>query len=514
MRALVEATLAKLPSKESMVQWPPEAVATVEVLTKLVLILCDELEARDKRIADLEEEVRELKRKLNTNSGNSGISPSQDPHRPRGKGGKEKGEDNSDKPRAENQGENSKPDSEEQPKCKQGGQKGHKGNRQGLRKTQDIREILPERCSCGCEEFVDLRSFYTHQHCELPDILLHVIHFNLYKGRCANCAKEGKAKVPAEYSTGYGPNFTAFVGSASAFLGCTRRSLLDFLTKSDFFRTEEGESVPLSLGGLDRLIDRCSRTLKRHWEKIGEVARETPINYVDETSWPMFGPLGAIKYWLWLMASSLVVFFNIHRHRSREAFHELIGAWLGILISDDYALYRSWPKEKRQSCLAHHLRTAQKLREDPDPDIARGGESLYKEIHRLTQMNPETLTRGVWQGWLMRTRRLLKEFSKRSDGLGVLASRLEATFESLSTFLRIRGVERTNNKAERTLRPAVVRRKVSFGCTSERGQRWMERALSLMMTCRLNDWSFFTILRARRRQTYPDGYATGPLTIR
>ena len=115
----------------------------------------------------------------------------------------------------------------------------------------------------------------------------------------------------------------------------------------------------------------------------------------------------------------------------------------------------------------------------------------------------------------MRTRRLLKEFSKRSDGLGVLASRLEATFESLSTFLRIRGVERTNNKAERTLRPAVVRRKVSFGCTSERGQRWMERALSVMMTCRLNaERLVFLHYIARRRQTYPDGYATGPLTIR
>ena len=324
MRALVEATLAKLPSKESMAQWPPEAVATVEVLTNLVLILCDELEARDKRIAELEEEIKELKRKLNINNGNSGISPSQDPFRPKGKGGKKKDEDNSDKsepnqgedspdkPRAGDQGENSKPDSEEQPKRKQGGQKGHKGKRQELRKTQDVREIFPERCSCGCEEFVDLRTFYTHQYFELPEILLHVIHFNLYKERCANCGKESKAKVPAEYSTGYGPNFTAFVGSASAFLWCTRRSLLDFLTKSDFFRTEEGESVPLSLGELDRLIERCSRALKRHWEKIGEVAREAPINYVDETSWPMFGPLGAIKYWLWLMASAvaLVVFFN------------------------------------------------------------------------------------------------------------------------------------------------------------------------------------------------------------
>lgn len=475
MRALVEATLAKLPSKESMAQWPPEAVATVEVLTKLVLILCDELEARDKRIAELEEEVKELKRKLNINIGNSGISPSQAPFRPKRKGGKKKDEDNSDKsepnqggyspdkPGVEDQGENSKPDSEEQPKRRQGGPKGHKGNRQELRKTQDVREIFPERCSCGCEEFVDLRSFYIHQYCELPEILLHVIHFNLYKGRCANCGKESKAKVPAEYSTGYRPNFTAFVGSASAFLGCTSRSLLDFLTKSDFFPTEEGESVPFSPGGLDRLIERCSRALKRHWEKIGEVARKAPINYVDETSWPMFGPLGAIKYWLWLMSSALVVFFNIHQHRSRESFYGLIGSLEGILLSDDYALYRSWPKEKRQSSLSHHLRTAQRLREDSDPDIARGGKRLYKEIHRLAQMNPETLTRGVWQGWLMRTRLLLKEFSKRSDGLGILTSRLEATFEFLSTFLRIRGVERT-------LRPAVVRRKVSFGCTSERGK--------------------------------------------
>lgn len=83
-------------------------------------------------------------------------------------------------------------------------------------------------------------------------------------------------------------------------------------------------------------------------------------------------------------------------------------------------------------------------------------------------MKPEPLTRGEWQGWVMRMRRLLKDLAKRSDALD--------TFESLSTFLRIRGVDRTNNKSERTLRPAVTRRKSSFGCTSEQGQRWMERA--------------------------------------
>ena len=49
-----------------------------------------QLDTRDRRIAELEEAVRELKRKLNTNSDNSGISPSQDPQRDRRKGGREK----------------------------------------------------------------------------------------------------------------------------------------------------------------------------------------------------------------------------------------------------------------------------------------------------------------------------------------------------------------------------------------------------------------------------------------
>ena len=132
---------------------------------------------------------------------------------------------------------------------------------------------------------------------------------------------------------------------------------------------------------------------------------------------------------------------------------------------------------------------------------SRGGERLYKEVIRLVQMQPETLTRGKWQGWVMRMRRLLRDLAKRSDALGTLASRLNDTFESLSTFLRIRGVDRTNNKSERTLRPAVTRRKTSFGCTSEQGQRWMERALSVMMTCRLHRWSFASILRDNVRHT-------------
>lgn len=92
----------------------------------------------------------------------------------------------------------------------------------------------------------------------------------------------------------------------------------------------------------------------------------------------MFGPAGKIKAWLWFMASCLVTFFLVHAKRSKEGFQELVGNWSGILTSDDYAVYSSWPAELRQSCLAHLSRAAKKLSQDPVAEIAKGGLRLYK----------------------------------------------------------------------------------------------------------------------------------------
>ena len=56
--------------------------------------------------------------------------------------------------------------------------------------------------------------------------------------------------------------------------------------------------------------------------------------------------------------------------------------------------------------------------------------------------------------------------------------------EHLWTFLRVRGIEPTNNAAERALRHAVLWRKMSGGTASEWGSRFVERILSVVATCR------------------------------
>ena len=51
-------------------------------------------------------------------------------------------------------------------------------------------------------------------------------------------------------------------------------------------------------------------------------------------------------------------FVRMDDHRDRNAFVALTGALTGYLITDDYALYRSWPAEMRQSCPDHHTSIA------------------------------------------------------------------------------------------------------------------------------------------------------------
>ena len=56
---------------------------------------------------------------------------------------------------------------------------------------------------------------------------------------------------------------------------------------------------------------------------------------------------------------------------------------------------------------------------------------------------------------------------------------------ALFTFVRVVGVEPTNNIAERAVRPAVLWRKGSFGTDSESGSRFVERILTAVATLRM-----------------------------
>ena len=434
-------------------------LATPEPVRRYVEALEQRIEKLEASHAQVHQRVERLESQLNQNSQNSSKPPSSDspyqrPERVRRKS-----------------------------RRRRGGQKGHKGYRQQMLKPTQTQIVDPGRCACGCtrRRRGSVRSFYTHQWIELPEIEMQVKHVVLKKGQCAGCGRWVKAKLPPEYQTGYGPRFSALVAELSGIQGISRKAVEEFI--------QNVFDVPISTGGIQKVIDRVSAALAPVHQAIGASVRSAAVNHVDETSWQQ---AGVIK-WLWIMANGLAAFFMVHSNRSRKAFEALIDNWRGILVSDNYGVYRNWVN-KRQECLAHLIRKASALAERTDESCQRFGEQLKAALQQLCAFAHAPPGKKKWTDFYTRLMLLLLLFEAAADDAGRLAREILREIDTLWVFLDEAGVEPTNNRAERALRFAVLWRKRSNGTQSEKGNRWIERLLSFRQTRRLRSQASFPLL--------------------
>jgi transposase len=364
---------------------------------------------------------------------------------------------------------------------KRGGRKGHSGTGPTLLSPTEVHLIAPGPCACGHGELGSLEPYYTHQVVELPPIKLDIQHFVLQQGTCRGGGRTLKAQVPSEHQTGYGPRLTALIGELAGMHRTSRRLIQDFC--------HSVLHLPMSLGAVQKIIDRVSHAILPHYEAIATLARHATVGYIDETPWYCHNAL----HWLWTLSTPTVSLSLIHPHRSQEAFAALIEEWQGILVSDGYGVYQGWVQH-RQTCLAHLIRTARGLSEKRDPHLAACGQWALTELQTLCHMAKAPPTGGEWRAWYARFCHLIDRYHERADDAGRLARRLQRELASLWVFLRESGVEPTNNRAERALRFAVMWRKCSSGTESEKGNRWVERTLSLRQTCRQLGQAIFGVL--------------------
>jgi transposase len=89
---------------------------------------------------------------------------------------------------------------------------------------------------------------------------------------------------------------------------------------------------------------------------------------------------------------------------------------------------------------------------------------------------------------------LLQQYRPRKDEAGTLARTLERELGALWTLVVEAGVEPTNNRAERALCFAGLWRKLRQGTDNEKGDRGVERILSVRETYRLRGRPTFPIL--------------------
>jgi transposase len=364
---------------------------------------------------------------------------------------------------------------------KRGGRKGHPGKGPTLLSPTKGHLIEPGPCACGHGELVSLAPYYTHQVIELPAITMDIQHFILHQGTCRGCGRTLKAQIPREHQAGYGPRLTALIGELAGMHRTSRRLIQDFC--------HAVLNLPMSLGAVHKIIDRVSHAIVPHYEAIATLARHATVGYIDATPWYCHNALN----WLWTLSSDTVSLSLIHPHRSQEAFAALSEEWQGLLVSDGYGVSQGWV-QNRQTCLAHLIRTARGLSEKRDPHLAACGQWALTALQTFCHRATAPPTGGEWRAWYARFCHLINRYHARADDAGRLARRVQRELASLGVFLREHGVEPTNNRAERALRFAVMGRKCSSGTESDKGNRWVERALSLRQTCRQLGQSIFGVL--------------------
>jgi len=420
------------------------------------------LEAKDAEIEDLKTEVAALRERLGQNSTNSSRPPSSDPPQA------------SRRARREPSGK------------KQGAQLGHQGAGRALKPVDEVDHVVdlrPLRCrKCGRRLQGDDPTPARHQVSEIPPAQAEVTEYRRHTLDCTTCGVKTEAEWSAEVPKGsFGARLQATVAYFTGRLNLSHRDATEAL------RVLHG--VEISLGSISAVQQQVSHALAAPVETAREFVRDQAVNNVDETSWREEGKLN----WLWVNATEQVTAFRVAAKRDAMTAREVIGrAKTSIITTDRYLGYSWLAPNRRQVCWAHLKRDFQAICER-NGESKEIGEALLgetKEVFRLwQQVRGGTLRRRKFQQLLMPVKQRVTELlaagsNCRSSKTRGTCRQLQTVESALWTFVRVRGVEPTNNAAERALRRAVLWRRKSFGTQSEAGSRFVERILTVVTSLR------------------------------
>lgn len=378
---------------------------------------------------------------------------------------------------------------------KPGGQPGHQKHHRALvpRDRTDKTVILkPDTCRrCGRRLRGSDPDPWRHQVWELPEIQPIITEYQRHCLACAGCGVSTCAALPRGVPQHQsGPRLTAFVALLMAHFRQSKRRVSLFC--------ESVLNIPCSPGLVIKLQKHATAALRPAYERLAAALPAQPTLNIDESPTKQ----RPHKSWLWTFVAPRFTVFAVRPTRSGDVLGELLGPRFGgVAMCDRAKMY--WRLPRLQWCWAHLARDFQALADSSLKSVQRLGEQLLDQTRRVfrqwSRCRDGTISRAGLKSSLGPTRRaverlLLRGFQGRHARTSEVCRELCWYRERLWTFLDHEGVEPTNNAAERSLRPAVIWRKLSFGTHSAAGSRFVETLLSVIETCRQQSRAVFAFL--------------------
>ena len=420
------------------------------------------VEYYEQRLAQLESRVKDLENRLKLNSANSSKPPSSDPI-----------------------GLKRKPPSPPSKK-KRGGQPGHPKAHRALvppEKVRDTINCIPISCRrCGHELSGEDPEPLIHQVAELPRIEPIVDEYRLHRLVCPDCGEKTCGVLPEGVPIGrFSPYLQAMLAMLAGAYRLSKRQIQQ--VSADML------GLKISTGMISKLERQSAAALEAPYNELATSVHQADAVNIDETSWRE----DRRKRWLWVTVTRLATVFTIARNRSGEIAVALLGSRDGQVVSSDrFSAYEWIMASWRQVCWSHLRRDFQAMidRVDEGEPVGRRLLSLSNRLfHNWHRVRDGTLDWGGFQGRMTRLRREVKQALE--EGSRCSCAKTAATCfeilkveEGLWAFTRVRGIDPTNNAAERALRHAVIWRRISGGTDSVKGSRFVERMLTVVATCR------------------------------
>jgi transposase len=380
--------------------------------------------------------------------------------------------ENAHTPPSLRRGRNRKKDTEK--KGNPGQKKGHKGVTRPYATPDGQVEVTADLCpDCGAELGTPLRieSKIIEEIPEPQPVM--VTEYKIAHYRCPFCMKEVVAKdARCPHKGKFGNNTIAQATLLKYEDRLPHRKIQSALNRM--------HGLKISPATIFDLTRRAAEAVQPDYDAILNKIRDAPILYVDETGIHVQGE----KHWIWTFTTPSETFFVIRKSRGTKVLIEVLTRkFKGIIVCDGWKPYAKFTN-RLQRCWAHLLRESKDLAEKFEEAIPlhAGLKELYELLTKALENDPPPEVRmTLWQ----LAREALRHWIIKEYSIGKVRKfigKIDNGFEYWFTFVINPGVEPTNNRAERALRPHVVLRKILGTLRNDKGTLIHERIMTTLAT--------------------------------
>lgn len=391
-------------------------------------------------------------------------------------------------------------------KGSKGGQEGHKGEtRKRVEKPDPVQVHIPEQCRCCGRHFMleEAQVVQSRQVFDLPELKLEVTEHRLGQVECCGRVQCGQYPVEVTANVQYGPGVRALITKLSVEHKMPLEQISSWL--EDLYGYEVNSAT------IESILARGYNLAEAIESQSLASLHEAATVHFDETGVRVEGQL----QWLHTASTETHTHWFIHKKRGGEALNSeasVLKDFTGTAVHDCWSPYFNFEDARQVLCGAHLWRELAGLQENgslwagemhefrldlyrmPRPILAQ--DEVRKHYHLLLEQAqseeppPQPGKRGK---------------PKQSPGRNRL-DRLRKHEAGVLAFALDWGVPFTNNQAERDLRPAKVKQKVSGCFRTQRGARVYARLQATVSTFRKQRLNVFATLRdlfARRPVVLP-----------